>query len=92
MVVGFEQPRFVTCATLSSCSRTAASIFGWRWPWMLHQRLLRAVDVAAAVDVDQLAAFGPLDHKRLVLGHLREGVPDDRAIPIAQSVAVLCIL
>ena len=33
-------PASVTWATLSSCSRIAASIRGWRWPWMLHHRLL----------------------------------------------------
>ena len=30
------------------------------------------------------AAFGPLDHQRLILGHLRESVPDDFAIPAAE--------
>src|SRR5205085_971448 len=38
------------------------------------------VEVAAAVDVDQLVAFGPLDDDRRVVGvarHLREAVPDD---------------
>ena len=32
IVVGFDAPRFVTWATLSSCARRAASIFGWRCP------------------------------------------------------------
>ncbi len=49
----------------------------------------RTVDIAAAVDVDQFAAFGPFDNKRLVFRHLREGMPDDRAVPIAQIVALL---
>ena len=43
-----------------------------------------AVDIPIAVDIDQHASFGPFDHKRLVLGHLREGVPDVRAVPIVQ--------
>ena len=43
-----------------------------------------AVDILVAVNVDQHAPFGPFDHKRLVLGHLREGVPDERAVPVAQ--------
>ena len=40
-----------------------------------------AVEVLAAVDVHQHAALGPLEDQRLVLGHLREGVPDKLAIP-----------
>ena len=39
------------------------------------------VEIFAAVDIDQRAAVGALDDQRLVLGHLREGVPDDFAIP-----------
>ena len=41
-----------------------------------------AVDVLVAVDVGEHAALGPLDDKRLVLGHLREGVPDVGAVPV----------
>ena len=40
LFVGFDEPRFVTWATLSNCRRMAASIRGWRCPWMLHHRLL----------------------------------------------------
>ena len=65
----------------------AASSRGWRWPWMLHHRLLDAVEILAAVDVDQRAALGPLDDQRLVLGHLREGVPDERAVPALEFLA-----
>ncbi len=43
-----------------------------------------AVEILAAVDVDQRAAVGPLDDQRLVLAHLGEGVPDDVAIPAAK--------
>ena len=46
-----------------------------------------AVEIFATVDVDQRAAVGALDHKRLILGHLREGVPDDFAIPAEKFVA-----
>ena len=35
---------------------------------------------------NEQAAFAPLDNQRLVLGHLREGVPDQRAVPLAESV------
>src|SRR3954449_8558169 len=31
------RPSIVECATLPSCSLTAASILGCRWPWTLHQ-------------------------------------------------------
>ena len=37
-----------------------------------------------AVDVDQYASLGLLDHKRLILGHLREGVPHQCAVPLAK--------
>ncbi len=40
-----------------------------------------AVDIGVAVDVEEQAALGALEHQRLVLGHLREGVPDQRAVP-----------
>ena len=33
---GWVSPSMVEWATRSSCSRTAASISGWRWPWTLH--------------------------------------------------------
>ena len=46
----------------------------------------RAVEIRAAVDIEQPAAFGPLDHERLVLGHLRERVPIMAAIPIEKFV------
>ena len=46
----------------------------------------RAVEIRAAVDIEQPAAFGPLDHERLVLGHLREGVPEVAAVPIEKLV------
>ena len=40
-----------------------------------------AVDIGVAVDVEEHAALGALDDQRLVLGHLGEGVPDQRAVP-----------
>ncbi len=46
-----------------------------------------AVEIRPAVDIDQRAALGPLDHQRLVLGHLRKRMPDDLAIPLQQFVA-----
>src|SRR5690349_14216981 len=39
-----------------------------------------AVDISTPLHVDQRAALGPLDEQRLVLGHLRERVPDVVAI------------
>ena len=39
-----------------------------------------AVDVPVSLDIDQHAALGPFDHKRLVFGHLGEGVPDVGAV------------
>ena len=54
---------------------------------MLHHRLLDAVEIRPAVDVVERAAFGALDDQRLVLGHLREGVPDELAIPVEEFVA-----
>ncbi len=33
---GWVRPSMVEWATRSSCSRTAASMLGWRWPWTLH--------------------------------------------------------
>ena len=46
-----------------------------------------AVEILAAVDVDQPAAFGPRDDERLVLRHLREGMPMVAAIPVDELVA-----
>ena len=34
-----------------------------------------------AIDIDQRTAVSPLDQQRLVLGHLRKGVPNDLAVP-----------
>ena len=44
------------------------------------------VEIAAAVDIEDVAAFAALQDQRLVLGHLREGVPDERAVPVAELV------
>jgi hypothetical protein len=45
-----------------------------------------AIDVLVALDVGEQAAFGPFDDKRLVLGHLREGVPDVGAVPRVELI------
>ena len=45
-----------------------------------------AVQIAVPVDVEQRTPFGPLDHQRLVFGHLGEGVPDDPAVPVSELV------
>ena len=84
MVVGLELPRLVTWATLSSCSRMAASIFGVAMAVDVAPQAADAVDVLVAVDVGEHAALGPFDDERLVLGHLREGVPDVGAVPIVK--------
>ena len=39
------------------------------------------VEIAAAVDIEDVAAFAALQNERLILGHLREGMPDQRAVP-----------
>ena len=44
------------------------------------------VEIAAAVDIEDVAAFAAIQDERLVLGHLREGVPDERAVPAAEVV------
>ena len=48
-----------------------------------------AVDVFDSVDIDQHAAISSLDHKRLVLGHLRERMPNQRSVPVEQILPVL---
>ncbi len=42
----------------------------------------RGVEIAAAVDIENVAALAAVENQRLVLGHLREGVPDERAVPM----------
>ena len=44
------------------------------------------IEIFAAVDVDQGAPVGPFDDERFVLGHLREGMPDDFAVPSLEVV------
>ena len=39
------------------------------------------VDITLAIDIPEHAALSPLQYQRLVLGHLRKGVPDERAVP-----------
>ena len=46
----------------------------------------RGVEIAAAVDIEDVAAFAALQNERIVFGHLREGVPDQRAVPAAEVV------
>ena len=49
----------------------------------VHPQRRDRVEVAAAVDVDELVALGPVDDDRVVLGerrHLREAVPHDGGI------------
>jgi len=58
---------------------------------LIQSRVRVAVDVApqiahavqelSAINIDQRTAVSPLDQQRLVLGHLRKGVPDDLAVP-----------
>ena len=45
------------------------------------------VEIFPAVDVDQRRALAALEDQRLVLGHLRERVPDDLAIPLDELLA-----
>lgn len=40
-----------------------------------------SVEVFPAIHIDERAAAGPLDNERLILGHLREGMPDMREVP-----------
>src|SRR6478609_280280 len=47
----------------------------------------RAINVRSAVDVDESTTLGALDHERLVIRHLRKGMPMMLAIPIANFVA-----
>ena len=68
----------------------AASMRGCRWPWTLHHRLLDRVEIAAAVDIEDVAAFAALQDQRLILGHLREGMPDERAVPVAELIVMRC--
>ena len=44
----------------------------------------RAIEIAAAVAIDERAALAPLDEQRLVLLHLRERMPDMLAVPRGQ--------
>src|SRR4030095_3870870 len=46
-----------------------------------------AIDILAAIDVDQPATLGTLDNERFVFRHLREGMPMVAAIPFTQFVA-----
>src|SRR5262245_5418524 len=46
-----------------------------------------AVEILAAVDVNQRATVRPLDHQRLIFSHLRESVPDDFTVPAEKFVA-----
>ena len=52
----------------------------------------RAVEILAAVDIDQPATLRTLDHERLILGHLREGVPVMAAVPVTQFVASMFVV
>ena len=42
------------------------------------------IQIAAAMHINECAALGPLDKEGLVLRHLREGVPDNLAVPLLQ--------
>ena len=57
-------PSIVECAPRSSCSRTASSSSGTAVAERVDPQRRDGVEVAAAVDVDQLVAFGPLDDDR----------------------------
>ena len=76
-------PSIVECAPRSSCCRIASSSSGTRCPRVLTQSDEIAVEVAVALDVDQVVALGPVDDDRVVAGerrHLREPVPHDGGV------------
>ena len=59
-----------------------------RMPVAVHitPQATHAIDKRSAMNIDQSATFRALDQQRLVLGHLREGMPDVLAIPAKQVV------
>ena len=50
-----------------------------------------AVEILAAFAINQRAAMSRLNQQRLVLGHLREGMPDVGQIPAFQIVERLIV-
>jgi hypothetical protein len=48
-----------------------------------------AVEPPPSMHIDQLTSFSPFNKPRLVLGHLRKGVPDVVAIPLLVASDVL---
>ena len=43
-----------------------------------------SIQVAIAIDIDQLTTIGLLDNQRLVVGHLGECVPDNAAVQLGK--------
>jgi hypothetical protein len=44
------------------------------------------IEILTTFDVDEHTPLSALEDERLVFGHLREGVPNDLAIPLAKLV------
>ena len=77
-------PSSVEWATLSSCAAHRLVELGHPVAQRGDPERRDGVEVAAALDVDELAALGGGDHDRRVVGvgrHLREPVPDHARIP-----------
>ena len=58
---------------------------GYPVPQRVHPQGRDRIEVAPAVDIDQLASLGPVNDQGGVVDvgpHLREAVPDDRSIPL----------
>ena len=83
IVVGFELPRLVDVRHFVELGSNGRVDLRMAMAVDVAPQAADAVDVPVSLDIDQHAALGPLDHKRLVFGHLREGVPDVGAVPVA---------
>ena len=72
----------------SSCSRIACVDLGDAVPVHRHPQRRDSVEIPVAVGVDELEAVRALDDERLVVEpvlHLRERVPEVRAIEIGEA-------
>jgi len=56
-------------------------------PVQIAPHTAEAIEILAAVDINQRATVGALDHQRLIFSHLRESVPNDFTVPAEKFVA-----
>ena len=89
MTTRLPLPSIVECAPRSSWCADRVVELGNAVAERRDPQRRDRVEVAAAVDVDQLVALGPLDDDRTVVGvgrHLREPVPHDGGVALDPGV------